>query len=295
MKNCKNIVAAILMGCLATPALAVESSDTLVIENANKVKIETQDTVQRIVISGAKDDPEFHYVQRISIPDTNAVRRSMRSIRDFNRIGKKNGNKPTKWDASVHFNIGLNTMLDTPDNYDFRVWPSLEIGFGITHDYRPFGRQNEWSIGWNINWRYFRFEKEHYLGAGVGPLGELDYIVPIAYGVGQTHCSSGIHVFSLQMPLIYTHYFDKKQRWSLGVGAIVNWNVHGTSNRDYEFGGEDYDVSYNRLGQMPFTFDGIVKIGTPWLPTLYCKYSPSRFFRESRGPKMQTLSFGFCF
>lgn len=62
MKMKWKMMAIVLMGSLAKPVLAVEGQDTLVIENANKVKIETRDTVQRIVISGYKDDPEFHYV-----------------------------------------------------------------------------------------------------------------------------------------------------------------------------------------------------------------------------------------
>lgn len=99
MNRTKKTVAAILFGCLATSASAVEAQDTLVIEEANKVKIETRDTVQRIVISGMKNDPEFHYVQRISIPDSSAVRRSIVSVRDFNKtniLKKKNEN--SKWE-----------------------------------------------------------------------------------------------------------------------------------------------------------------------------------------------------
>ena len=82
----KNIVTAILFGCIATPALAIEANDTLVIEDAKKVKIETRDTVQRIVISGTKEDPDFHYMQRISIPDTNAVRRTLKNTRCTRRV-----------------------------------------------------------------------------------------------------------------------------------------------------------------------------------------------------------------
>lgn len=289
MKSFKTTLAAILMGCVATPALATEVQDTLVIEDVNKVKIETQDTVQRIVISGAKDDPDFHYVQRISIPDTNAVRRSIRSVRDFNRITVNKNGKNAKWDASFHINLGLNTMLDAPDNYDFKVWPSFEFGLGVSHNWHPFGKMNEWSIGYGINWRYFRLGDDSYLGKDANR-----YMVPTPYNPGETETNSSINVFCLQVPIIYTHYFDKKRDWSVSLGAIVNWNVSGSSNRSYTFNDEDYDVSYNSLGQMPFTFDGIVKIGTPWLPTIYCKYSPSNFFRNSRGPKMHTLSFGFC-
>ena len=105
------MVLAVLSAC-AWQAKAAEANDTLVIENVDKVKIETRDTVQRIVINGMKNDPEFHYVQRISIPDSSAVRRTMKSVRDFNKITiKKKDGTQSKWDNSYHVNIGLNTML----------------------------------------------------------------------------------------------------------------------------------------------------------------------------------------
>lgn len=31
----------------------------------------------------------------------------------------------------------------------------------------------------------------------------------------------------------------------------------------------------------------------PYLPDIYCKYSPMKFFKDNRGPKMNILSIGF--
>lgn len=289
MRISKNTMAALLMGMLATPAMATEVSDTLVIEDVNKVKIETQDTVQRIVINGAKDDADFHYVQRISIPDSSAVRRTIRSVRDFNRITVKKDGKPSKWTTTGHINIGLGTMLDAPDGYDFKVWPSFDLGIGLSWDYHPFGKQNEWSIGWGLGWRMYNMDNDTYWTKGAN-----NFMTLTPYVAGEINRTTMLNVFSLQLPITYTHYFDKKQRWSLGVGAIVNWNVAGTASRSFELNDEDYDIHTNHIGQMPFTFDGILVVGTPWLPDLYVKYSPSKFFRDSRGPKMHQLSFGIC-
>jgi len=284
-------VAAFLLGCLATNVSATETTDTLVIEDANKVRIETRDTVQRIVISGMKEDPEFHYVQRISIPDSSAVRRTIKSVRDFNKIVIKNKDgKPSKWTSSGHFNIGLGTMLDAPDGFDFKLWPSFDLGIGSTWDYHPFGKQNEWSIGWGINWNMYRLSNDTYLTKDA-----QNMVVTMPYPAGVDERNTMLNRFSLQLPLMYTHYFDKKQDWSLSLGAIVNWNVYGTASRHYCQGDEEHDITMKHIGQMPFTFDGIVKVGMPWLPDLYVKYSPSKFFRDSRGPKMQQLSFGICF
>lgn len=290
MKISMKAVVVILAGCFATPSMATEVNDTIVIDNPSKVKIETRDTVQRIVISGAKDDADFHYVQRISIPDTMAVRRTVTNIRDFNKIKVKKNGKPTKWTTSGHINIGLGTMLEAPDGFDFKLWPSFELGIGVTHDFHPFGKKNEWSIGWGLNWRHYASDNDTYW---VKDANNFMGLTPYPAGLEDRYTS--LNVFSLQVPLLYTHYFNNKQDWSVTLGAIVNWNVYGTANREFNVNDEDHDINTNHIGQMPFTFDGYVKIGTPWLPDLYVKYSPSKFFRNSRGPKMHQLSFGICF
>ena len=293
MKTNKKLFAALLFGCIAMPTMATEVSDTLVIDDANKVRIETRDTVQRIVISGMKNDPEFHYVQRISIPDTSAVRRTIKSVRDFNKITikKKNGEE-SKWSHSFHLNIGLNTMLDAPTDpykYEFKLWPSFELGFGFHHDWHPFGKHNEWSIGWGLNWRNYQMSKDtHWEKVN-------DRMMLTEFAQGQTNTGTSLQTFSLQVPLLYTHYFDKEQEWGVSLGAIVNWNVYAVGQREYEYQNEDYQVTTKKIGQRPFTVEGIIQVHTSWfIPTFYCKYCPMTFFKDDRGPKMHQLTFGIA-
>ncbi len=290
MRTTKKILAAILAGCLATPALATEVQDTLVIEDANKVKIETRDTVQRIVINGMKSDPEFHYVQRISIPDSSAVRRTMKSVRDFNKITiKKKDGTQSKWDNSYHVNIGLNAMLDTPDGYGVKVWPSFNIGVGCYWDWHPNGKQNEWSIGLGLDWRHYRMSEDKlYWGKDAANMSLLNR----AYYPQAKDATTSMQVASLQVPLVYTHYFDKQQEWSLSVGALVNWNFAAHGEGDFELGEEDHHIELNKFGQRPFTVEGFVKVDAPHIPALYCRYCPMKFFRDNRGPKMHQLTFG---
>ena len=285
----KDIMAAILFGCLATPVFATEVNDTLVIEDAKKVKIETRDTVQRIVISGTKEDPDFHYMQRISIPDTSAVRRTVKNVRDFNRITIKKNGKPSKWTSSFHINVGLTSVLDAPEEYDFKVWPSFEIGISWLGDWHPYGKQNEWSIGWGINWHGYAMDDEtHWAKVN-------DVMTLVPYDATEKEHDTSLQTFSIQLPLLYTHYFDKEHDWGITVGALVNWNVHATGQREYEKDGEDYEVHTKKIGQRPITIDGFMKLRTPWLPSIYCKYCPMEFFKKDRGPKMHQLSFGICF
>ena len=282
-------VAAILMAFLAMPLLAAETTDTLVLEDVSKVKIETRDTVQRIVINGVKDDPSFHYMQRISIPDTTAVRRTIKSVRDFNKIDIKKDGKKTKWSSSVHFNIGLNTMAGAPDGSDFKLWPSFDIGVGSSFDWHPFGKQDAFSIGWGLGYRNYRSSKDTYWKHD-----NNDEMILLPYNEDQSETKTSLNVFSFQVPLLYTHYFDKKCKWGVTLGGIVNFNCYTRAHREYKYDGEKYDVRTKSLGNRPVTIDLMAQLHTSWLPTLYCKYCPMTFFKDNRGPKMHQLSFGIC-
>ncbi len=278
-----------LLTAMASAAKAGQVGDTIVIEKADKVKIETRDTVQRIVISGAKDDPQFHYVQRIAIPDTSAVRRSMKSVKDFNKIalGKKDG-KASKWEGSVHLHVGMGALLNVPDGYDFRLWPSFEIGFSFLSDFRPYGKQNVWSTGLGFNWHNYGIKDKRYLTKNAA-----DMLVQYESEAMQDNSSSSLSVFSLQLPVLYTHYFDSKQKWGLTLGALLNWNISAYANRDYDIGDEHFDVSMGKIGQQPFTVEGLAMVRMPSFPDIYCRYSPMKLFKDGRGPKAHQLTFGF--
>ena len=54
---------------------------------------------------------------------------TIKNNKDFNKITIKdrNGN-PTKWESSLHLNVGMNAVLGAPDEYDFQTWGSASIG-----------------------------------------------------------------------------------------------------------------------------------------------------------------------
>lgn len=283
----KVLLTAALLGCLASQSFAEVVNDTIVIEDVKKVKIETRDTVQRIVISGSKDDSQFHYVQRIAIPDTSAVRRTIKSVKDFNKIQVKNDGKPTKWETSAHFNLGLCTMLDAPDGYDFKLWPSWEVGFNFLADWRPYGKKNVWSIGLAFDWRTYRMDKDSHWEK----TGDVMALAPNPANIDAKRTS--LNVFSLGIPVMYTHYFDNDAKWGITLGGIVNFNTGSHANQRYEIDDYHYDVKLKSIGQQVVTVDGLAIVRIPSFPDLYCKYSPMKYFKDGRGPKMHQISFGF--
>ena len=283
----KTLFATALLG-MSGMASAEVIGDTIIIEEVKKVKIETRDTVQRIVISGSKDDSQYQYIQRIAIPDSSAVHRTIKSVKDFNKINipGKDG-KYSKWEGSVHFNLGLNTMLSAPEGYDFKTWPSWEIGLTLLADFRPYGKQNVWSIGMGFDWRHYKSDKDKYWTKDAN-----DYLTPTPFeGVSET--SSSLKIYSLSLPVMYTHYFDNQQKWGLTVGAFLNWNFTAYGFSKYEKGDENVKVYTNKIGQRPITIDGIAIAHIPSFPDVYVKYCPMTTFKDGRAPGMHQLSFGF--
>ncbi len=270
----KHFLASLLCSIISFSAYAETMGDTLVIENVKRVKIETRDTVQRIVINGAKDDPYFHYTQRVSIPDTSAVRRTIKSVKNLNKVPllkKKEGKNSV--DVAMHLLLGLNTMVGAEGGWSFKLFPAFEVGLMAQADWHPYGEKNVWSLGFGIDWRNYRLSNN------------CDYMADLD---GHTVT---LHEFSLQVPLMYTHYFTDKHGWGFSLGAIANFNT-GAHMRDiYSIENNDYTVKTKGIGQRKVTFDGIFVLHNPAID-LYCKYTPMKFFRNECGPKMQQLSFG---
>lgn len=289
----KIMMAVLLLGSVSGKASATVVGDTIVIEDAKKVRIETRDTVQRIVINGSKEDPQLHYVQRISISDTSAVRRSMKSVKDFNKITIKNKDgKPSKWATSLHFNVGLTSVLNAPDGYDFKVWPSFQLGLRWLADWHPYGKKNVWSVGLGIDWNYLAMKDDKYWYKDKA---DGDMLKMRNYEENQSERSTSLQVTSLKVPVMYTHYFDNDCKWGITLGASVNFNISASANRGFELDGEEYDVTTKKIGQRPVTFEGMAIAHIPSFPDIYCKYSPSKVFKDGRGPKMNLLSFGLYF
>lgn len=287
----KNVLfSSIVALALATNANAEMVGDTIVIEHVEKIKIETRDTVQRIVISGTKEDPYFQYVQRISIPDTTAVRRNIKSVKEFNKITlDKIAKENSKTNLSFHMGAGLTTMTGAPKDYGFKVFPSFEYSFGLTLDYSPYGRHNEWSVGLGFGGRLYYMSKNNYL------VKNADKMVLQPYDGSQSNRESKITVLSLQVPLLYTHYFDNDRKWGVTIGGIVNFNTSAKTTREFEYQEEDYSIDTKSIGQRPVTVDAIIIVKPHTLLSFYCKYCPMTFFKNNRGDKMHQLSFGVCF
>lgn len=286
----KSLLAAALLTCMAVSAAASTVGDTIVVEGVDKVKIETAPTEQRIVISGSKEDPQYQYIQRIGYADSSAVKRTVSSVKDFNKskvekILRKREDK--KWSAGGFFFLGLSTMVSAPEGYSFKLWPSFEIGGGGTIEWRPFGKKNIWSLGYGIQWRNYRSSNDNYWVKTGDVMGQAPY------PTGLDKRKTSLHEFSLVFPVTYAHKFNND--WKVTLGGIVNVNTGAHTKQRFEQGDIRSEFETKAIGQRPVTIDLLLKVNAPVLPELYVKYCPMKFFKDDRGPKMNQLSFGISF
>ena len=283
------ILSAALLLCAVT-AQAQTVGDTLLIEKPKQVRIETCDTLQRIVIKGMEDDDAFHYVQRIAISKPSDVRRTFSSARDFNKVKlskcKDGKDKKNVWEARAYLDLGLTALTGLPDGYTGKVGVG-EAALGIAADWYPFGAKNSWSIGLGVDWRRYCMGTESWLMKDQG-----NYLTPVGYDATQSDRTTRLHTFSVQVPVVYTHYFNKKQDWGLSLGAIVSFNTGAHVTRSFTLNEEEYDIRTYKIGQRAVTVDLMVKVITPGLFDFYVKYSPMNYFKNDRGPKGHQLSFG---
>jgi len=272
-------------------AQATNVGDTLVIKDPDKVTIETSDYEQHITVKGANFNSKFSYDQRITIPDTNAVRRTFSSTRDFNKVRLTKCNRKDKKgtvEASGHVWLGMTTQTGAPDGFKHKVGFG-EVGFAITADWYPCGSKNSWSIGLGFDWRSYRLKTDAFLYKDAdGNIGSQ------AFDANMGDRYNRIYTFSLQVPFIYTHTFSQKNKWAVSLGAILNFNTGAHLTRGYTVDQLDYEVRTYSIGQRPVTVDFLLSVRTPVLP-VYVKYCPMTFFKNDRGPKSHQLSFGIGF
>ena len=291
------IVALVAMMSMQGYAEAMDErndNDTLVINYPRKVTIITGDSLQTIKVDGRHDDYDFRYENTIQLVDSNYVSDvNINSDRwDFGLPFslKKKGGQGGECDEEIttHLGIGRNEALGTPNGMDVSVGVSWEIFWTMLQwDYKTNKGRDTWSVGFGVDWRNYRMTgHQRFVKDNEGN------ILLTTYPEGAEPQFSRIKVFSLQVPLLYSHRLARK--FSLGIGPVLNWNTHSSIKTRYKVNGEKYKDTAKDARVTPFTVDIMGTIRTPLLD-FYVKYSPCHVLNTTFAPKFQSLSFGIYF
>lgn len=277
-------------------------NDTTVINNAKKVVVVTGDSIQRIEVIGKEGNDSYYYDNTVQLRDSNYVSEvkinpdwdvSIRIGKRKDKDGRKEGEKPRHMVVGPHLGIGWSAPTSVDKDISFKTFQSWEGFLTLAqYEYHPRLKSKNYKYWFSAG---FEYGARIYNMKNGKRFCKNDNSTDVALGTfpdGATHRSSGINIFSLNLPLLWHLDIGKKQRWGIAAGAVVNFNVYSELYTRYKLNGSKYSEHISSAHARPVTveFMGIVK--NPFID-LYVKYSPFNVLRDNRGPKFHALSFGF--
>ena len=273
----------------ATAVQAMEDNDTTIINNAHKVMVITNDSLQQIKVVGKDEDKQYVYENLIQIVDTNYVSES-RTYRELNavnwKVGKKDQDGWSSNSLTLHFGLGVSTPTNVPSDIDYRPFSSWEAMIWLQFDHTPKHKLQTYSVGLGFTSRGYGIRDDKMLYKGEdGVVGLYDY------PTGAASRSSRITISSLSVPFLFKQKFGHKSHYSLTLGPVVNFNIAGTLNNSFELEDDDYNVTTKNIGYRPVTVD-FMGIFRAYGFGFYVKYSPMSVLKTNRGPQFRALSFG---
>ena len=76
------------------------------------------------------------------------------------------------------------------------------------------------------------------------------------------------------------------KKLDITVAGILNWNTYARVDNHYEMNKVEFDTKYKNLKQNKVNFDFMGAL--TWNQFgLYCRYTPSKFFKDGYGPEIK--------
>ncbi|MDE5808135.1 MAG: PorT family protein [Muribaculaceae bacterium] len=181
------------------------------------------------------------------------------------------------WVTPLNSSPSLDTSMGRSGEFAWNF--VLGIGWQRGRHALKTGLGLKWSNYVMRNGRYFR----------KNPGGEIS-LEPFEEGAYKT--TSALHMFSLQIPLMYALKFGKQRQFSFSFGPVACFNTGGHITTKYRIGDVSTSISTGKIGQRPVTMDLLAAIS--WYKIgLYARYSPMRVLKSSTGLDFASFSTGF--
>ena len=255
-------------------AHANEKVDTVEVKNAQKIVIVTSDTVQQVTVVGEKGDTGVVYDKRVPL-DKYKMRKLRKSEEEYD-----------PWDVDVDLGIGFATPLSASDGYGFATFRSPEVFVGLRMFYTPKKALQTYSFGLWCDWKRYGLSTDKMMVKD-----EENVIGLTPYPAKADNKVSRLNIFSLSVPLLFTQRFGHTSNFSITLGPVINFNVYGRVNTEYDLGDENFDINTKNIKYNVVTVD-LMAAFTFKNVSLYCKYCPMSVIKENKGPKFQSLTFG---
>ena len=177
-----------------------------------------------------------------------------------------------------YFGMGVKHSWDMINN-------SFEIGLlnVLSINYNSHHGQNL-SLGVGVNHRSYSIKRPHMLTRAFDSKIVTVSSYPTESVDNIKDRSSNLNLWTVQFPLMFKQRIVKKLE--VGVAGILNWNVFARVDNHYELYKVEHDARYKNLNQNKVNFDFMGSL--TWNGTgVYCRYSPSKFFKDGYGPEIK--------
>lgn len=255
---------------------ASEKNDTTVIENARKVTIISSDSLQKVSVRGKEGNDTYFYENSIKYRD-----------KDYNKKKYEYDEDNSGWDFD--FGLGWAIPTNVPDEIGFSTFRSWEWIIGLRYRYTPSKRLQTYSTGLWVNWRGYTLRGDDAFVKNDQNIVEIGEFPEKA-----SHKHSSINIFSLSVPFFFTQKFGHKSKFKLTLGPVVNINLRGRINNEYDLDDDEFQISTKGIEYRTLTVDFMGFITYSGV-SVYCKYSPMSVLKTDKGPQFHSLTLGVFF
>ena len=275
-------------------------NDTVVINHPRKVTVITNDSLQKIIVSGRQGDDDYAYQNTIRLVDGNyesktSISRDHWDLIPSVKLGRwgndsqDNGFKLHHYDImTAHLGVGFTAPTEADRRLNFDTFKSWEIFATLVqwdHYMEVPARRgrNCLSLGFGIDWKNYRMTDDQRFTKDPDGNVTLD-----GYPLEFEPKFSRIKVFSLTATLRFEHDFNNG--FAIGFGPVVNFNTYASIKTRYKFMGDKCKRVEKDINQRPITIDWMLNARIADIP-LYVKYSNNDVLKDG-GLKFRSLSFG---
>lgn len=275
------IIAAI--ACAASVS-AAEPDSVLTFECPDIVVVTENPSGTSIAISGSNDDGQYNYNF-----DSNSNNATILSSEGGLSLTRR---RHPEFDIVVDgFDFGF-VGGHAPSALDLEQGKSFELGILHVLGFRYINSHGNYiTFGPGIVWRNRRTTGNTRFT--VSDDGTVGYG---GYAEGVTPRFSRLKVFSLQFPLIWSQktplrLFDTRLAFS--VGAIANWNAHGSILTSWtDENGDKVKENITDFGLRRFSVDFYASVRVCSFLRVYARYSPYKIFTGGGSVAMKNFSTG---
>lgn len=284
------LAAAIIPTALSAQSLTPqEPNDTMVVvNNASKVTVIESRDQKMIFVEGTADDPDFYYSYvNESLPlDSAAVNGPSGegewglSLPFLKEKAKKRVN--VVWGNQTYIGIAFPTAA--PDGLD----QSIEVGMGqFVGLSRKFGKSTEISLGLGFHYQQYALHGHQIFDCQDRRLMIVDCPEAAAKP------TSRLRNFGLQIPLTLTRKLAGD--FGFAIGAALKLNTFTKATSSYHISDTTYKRDFKGLNQNVIGVDLYAAVGLIDDIGLYVRYTPTKIFSSSNGPRFETISVGVTF